>query len=211
MKRWRILLLTLCLTILCTLSVSAEKTDWVDKGYDFTKVQTVLVYGVKFIDTSEFDNDIMARALLDEYYKNAARPKYKLLDGRDMIQGQTEIPYGVDLYVTSELTQWHDDYYIKPGYTSWESREEKRRVRRHDGSWYEETYYTTVPVVHPPQRIDTSTVRMKFGVYDARTGQQVFAREDFRVRDDSFHGQKGMFGRICKSFFEDLGKKIKKE
>ena len=36
----------------------------------------------------------------------------------------------------------------------------------------------------------------------------IFARKDVRDRED-FQAQKGMFGRICNSFFEDFGKKIR--
>ena len=71
-------------------------------------------------------------------------------------------------------------------------------------------YYITVPVVHPPRRVDTSTVRIRFDVYDGRTGKKVMSRDEMRIRDDSTRGEKGIFGRISKSFFDDLRKKIKK-
>lgn len=71
-----------------------------------------------------------------------------------------------------------------------------------------ESYEYTVPVYYPPRTIPTSTVRIKFEVFDAKTNKLVMARDELRLRDDSDHGQKGIFGRISKSFFDDLWKKI---
>jgi hypothetical protein len=49
---------------------------------------------------------------------------------------------------------------------------------------------------------------MTMQVCEARNGEAVFARKDVRDRQD-YQAQKGMFGRITNSFFEDVGKKIR--
>ena len=50
---------------------------------------------------------------------------------------------------------------------------------------------------------------MRFDVCDSSTDEVIFSREEIRTKD-SANGHRGMFGRITKSFFDDLGKKVKK-
>jgi len=139
--------------------------------------------------------------------KTASKPSYRVMHpDKDAVLYPQDL---ADIYVKAEVLKWHDDYYIKPAYTDWETRSATRKVKRSDGSWYDETYYYTVPVYHPEKTIYTSTVRVKFDVYDAKTNKLVMSRDELRERDDSYHGQQGIFGRISKSFFDDLGKKIK--
>jgi hypothetical protein len=63
-------------------------------------------------------------------------------------------------------------------------------------------------VTYPPRRVDVSTIEMTLKVYESRSGMEIFSRRDVRDRED-FQAQKGMYGRICNSFFEDVGKKIR--
>jgi len=211
MKIWRSLLIVFFLCLMMT-PASAEKTDWSDSSYDFTKVQKVLIYDITLTDTSEFENDLLNQILLEEYLKNAARPPYRVIrPDKAQVLSPEDPKLAADLYVIAELMKWHDDFYIKPEYTSWESQRMTRTRRNSDGSTSTEEYYITVPVVHPPKRIDTSTVRVRFDVYDSKTGKRVLARDELRVRDDSHKGERGIYGRICKSFFDDFGKKLKNE
>ena len=105
------------------------------------------------------------------------------------------------------MLQWENSYYIKPEYTSWEQRRIDRSYRNRDGKWVNDYYYVTVPVTHPPRRVDVSTLNMSFEVYETRTGKMIFGREDDRDRED-YEAQDGMYERICKSFFGDFGNKI---
>ena len=207
--RW---LLFLILLLLIPLSASAEKINWVDEGYDFTKVKKALIYDVTVVDKSEIDNDLIEAVMLEEYLKTAARPPYKVVrpDKTAAVSPGTPMA-GVDVYIMAEMLKWHNDSYIKEAYTSWETRTSTRKVKWSDGTWHEERYDYTVPVYHPAQTIPTSTVRIRFDVYDAKTGKKVMSRDELRKRDNSDHGQQGIFGRISKKFFDDLGKKIKND
>lgn len=199
----------LCLLLLPALPVHAEKTDWVDKDYDFHKVQKALVYDVELLDKAEFESDLLEQTLQEDYLKNAQRPKYQVIRPDKAALLSPDNPQGAaDIYIKGELLKWHNDSYIKPAYTSWETKQVKRTKRMPNGSKVEETYDVTVPVHHPEQTIYTSTVRLKFEVFDAKTNKRIMARDELRLRDDSYHGQKGIFGRISKSFFDDLNKKI---
>ncbi|MBQ7453867.1 MAG: hypothetical protein IJS69_02265, partial [Selenomonadaceae bacterium] len=68
--------------------------------------------------------------------------------------------------------------------------------------------YVQVPVTYPPRRVDVSSIQMTLQMFEARNGSLIFARKDVRDRED-YQAQKGMFGRITNSFFEDVGKKIR--
>ena len=198
----------LLLVVLCPLTAQAEKVNWEDKAYDFSKIKIAIVYDVEIVDNSELPSELTEKVVQEEYWKTASKPPYKLIrpDDNSVLYPQDM----ADIYVKAQVLKWHDDFYIKPAYTDWETRSSTRKVKRSDGSWYDETYYYTVPVYHPEQPIYTSTVRVKFDVYDNKTNKLIMSRDELRERDDSRQGQVGIFGRISKSFFDDLGKKIKK-
>lgn len=195
--------------LLCTTGVQAEKLDWVDKNYDFSRVKEAIIYDIELVDTDEMESDLTEKILLEEYLKVASRPPYKVMrPDSDSILHPLK---SADIYVKAELLKWHDDYYIKEAYTSWETVTRTRQVKRSDGSWVEEKYYDTMPVYHPAETVYTSTVRIKFDVYDVKSDKLVMSRDELRERKASRHGQQGIFGRISKSFFDDLGKKIKND
>lgn len=198
--------------ILCPAGVQAEKLNWVDSSYDFSKVKKALVYDIELTDTYEMESDLTEKIVMEEYLKTAARPSYRLIRPEKAAVLSPDKPQAAaDIYIKAELLKWHDDYYIKEAYTSWETVTSTRRVKRSDGSWAEEKYYETVPVYHPAETVYTSTVRVKFDVYDSKTDKLVMSRDELRERSSSRHGQQGIFGRISKSFFDDLGDKLKKD
>ncbi len=212
MKWWRCLMATVCLLAALALPVRAEKIEWADSFYDFTKARRVLVYDLTVDPKAELTDDLAQKVAQEEYLKTAARPKYELVRPQP---GTTPAPGtpnpAADLCVTAEIMKWHDDSYIKDGYTSEETRTETRERKHPDGTKTKEEYTYTVPVYYPPQTIYTSTVRVRFVVYDGRTGKRVMEKDEQRERQNSRHGQQGIFGRISKAFFDDLGKKMKQE
>lgn len=113
-----------------------------------------------------------------------------------------------DGWILGNIDNIANNTYVKPAHTEWETKREKRTVYDAWGNRHEETYEIQVPVTYPPQRVDVSTIEMTLQVYEARSGAVVFTRRDVRDRED-YLAQKGMFGRITNSFFEDVGKKIR--
>ncbi len=207
--KWQKVVILLCLLLLPALSAGAEKTNWVDKTYDFHKIQKALIYDVVFTDTAEMDNDLLEQVLQEDYLKHAMRPKYRVIrPDKAAVLSPDNPNEAADVYIKAELLKWHDDSYIREAYTSWETKHAIRTKKLPNGSKIEEDYSYTVPVHHPPKTIYTSTVRLRFEVFDSKTNKRVMARDELRLRDDSYQGQKGIFGRITKSFFNDLGKQI---
>ena len=58
--RW---LFVLCLLVAYPLAASAEKINWVDEHYDFTRVKKAIVYDVVVVDKSEMNSLIMWQAV----------------------------------------------------------------------------------------------------------------------------------------------------
>ena len=199
MTTLRSLILAVILVIICSATVFAEeKIEWVDKSYNFANVQNVLVLDLKF-SAEETENDILQKILQEDFLENAEKQK-KL----NIVQSGN-----ADVIVETEILRWSDGKYVRPEYTTWEQRKQHRERRHSDGSKWTETYYITVPVVHPAVTIYTSTVRVRFDVYDAQTNTLIVSRDEERTRE-SEDAHRGMFGRITKSFFDDLAKKVKK-
>ena len=218
LKNFFSLLILLAFMILPQI-VSAEKTDYVDKNYNFRNVKTVVILGLE----SDADlRDVSTAALMkieDEYNKHSRKFKCKVLtedQARQMLgitNASTErlknsLVDIADMWVECNIKTWRSSYHIVPARTVWEEKKRTRKIRDRWGDWVEETYYETVPVTYPPYRVDTSYIITNFEAYDARTGKVVFMREDNRDRNDA-DAQKDMFGRMCNSFFEDLNSKIR--
>ena len=69
-KPWRLLVFLWAL-ILFPLTASAEKTNWVDESYDFSKVQKALVYDITLTDKAEMDNDLLEQVVAEDYLKKS--------------------------------------------------------------------------------------------------------------------------------------------
>lgn len=192
-------------------NVSAEKLDWKDSSYNFRGVRRVVLMDL----SSEMDlrrmGNIFVQKMRSTYYNSGQKLKCSILTEEEAVRmaGNSRDFYSVaDLYIQCNIKEWSSDFYIVPERTTWESKKMYRNVRDRYGNWIEESYYVTVPVTHPPYRVDVSKIAVSFEVYDTRTGKMVFGREDVREREDK-DAQDGMYGRICNSFFQDLGKLIK--
>ena len=179
-------------------SVFAEKTDWFDKDYNFKSVRKVAVMNLD--KNFNFGGGVARRQkILEEYADTTKKLKRDVVFSNDS---------SADIFVTFAIKNWSSDSYVIPERTVWEQKKFTRRRKNSHGDWFEDTYYETVPVTYPPRRVDVSKVSVSFEVYDNKTGKMIFARDDVRDREDK-DAHEGMFKRICNSFFEDLGKKMR--
>lgn len=213
--------------------VSAEKTDWFDRHFNFRNIRTVIVFDLTTNNANNYGGSIALRNMQDTFIQNAqknlrcnviteaqARRSLAYQLGMDLeslaysnpVQARKVIidnAYRIaDAGVFGNVDAWENNYYIEPAHTVWESKRESYTYYDHYGRRHEEVRYIQVPVTYPPRRVDVSTIQMTLQVYEARRGEMIFARKDVRDRED-YQAQKGMFGRICNSFFEDLNKKIR--
>ena len=196
MKKFLGVVFALCCLLMPQI-VSAEKTDWADKSFNFKAVRKIVLHNIQTETALGNVGKIQQQKMLSSYLDGAKKLKCEVVsDGEG------------DLIVECKITKWSNNFYIIPERTVWEQKTMYRTRRDRDGNRYEEKYYVTVPVTYPPRRVDVSDLIVNFEVYDA-AGNLVFGREDNRTREDA-EAQIGMFGRMCNSFFSDFGKKIKK-
>ena len=213
-------------------TVNATKTDWFDKNFNFRNIKSVIIFDTTFARGSENVGSIEQRNLQDTCLEKARKLKCNIITeeqarrtigyqlGMDLdlmarsnpLQVQQLIMQNAsriaDAWVTVNVDNMENTYYVEPAHTVWESRRETRTYRDSWGNRHEETYYIQVPVTYPPRRVDVTSIQMTLQLFEARRGDMIFARKDVRDRED-YQAQKGMFGRITNSFFEDVGNKIR--
>ena len=231
MKKLSLLFLIFtCVFTFALPSAQAEKYDWSDKDYNFKGISTALVYDLD-ASQSELSSDLVERTLNDEYMKAAARPGYMLFtkdaarhrisqnSGQDIDQLEKaepekaaallkqELPKTVRIYIRTQLMAYEVNYVHVESQVTWESRNEEETYRDSDGHTYTANHWVQYPVVHPAHDEPAARVRLKFTAFDSQTGKEIFSREEQRVRSDS-DDPKGVFRRICESYFNDLKRKI---
>lgn len=196
--------------------VSAEKTDWSDKSYNFKNLRRIVLFDLNSQINLSGESTAALYKIQNDYYDKAKKTRCTIIteeqarkmlgvSNRDAIQ--KNISAIADGWIQCNIKNWNSTYYIVPARTVWESRRMTRTHRRSDGSSWEEVYYVQVPVTYPPHRVDVSNLTASFELYGVN-GNAIFVREDDRSREDA-NAQKDMFGRMCNSFFEDVGKKVK--
>ena len=187
-------------------AASAEKTDWKDSSYDFSRVKRVLVYDVD-LSVPDFSSNLKAHKYQSDFPQYAKKMGCEILT-EEQARRRISLAIGVDLDGLANTDPARANQLFAENLSAVADAWVKSRVLKwENGNWVNDYYYVTVPVTYPPRRVDVSTLNMSFEVYDAKTGKMIFGREDDRDRED-YDAQDGMYERICKSFFSDFGNKI---
>lgn len=197
--------------------VHAEKTDWLDNSFNFKGVKKIVVFDITYaVNLNDKGNAVIYKIRSDYLDRAMKKSKCQVITETQaqQILGSTDreflrqnVQSIADAWAECKIKNWRDSYYIVPERTVWESKR-MTRTATYDGSTWEEDYYITVPVTYPPYRVDVSDLAASFEIHDARTGNPIFVRDDVRSREDA-EAQKDMFGRMCNSFFEDFGKRVR--
>lgn len=219
----------LLLAIVLPQAVSAEKTDWYDRNFYFRNLRTVIVLDMTVTPGIDPGGSIALRNMQETFLSDSSKLRCNIISeaqARQQLSYQlgmnlNAMPYEqarhviidnayriADGWILGNVDNLANTYYVEPARTVWEQKQETRTYYDAWGNRREESYYVQVPVTYPPRRVDTTSIQVTMQVYDARSGAMVFARKDVRDRDD-FQAQKGMFGRISNSFFEDLAKRMR--
>ena len=222
----------LMLLLVVSSNASATKNDWYDRNYDFRMIRNVLVFDATVTLGMDYGGQAGLNSMQETFRQNARKLRCNVITeaqarqilspmlGVDLNALNYSNPMQARLMITQHAARICDawlignvdsianDSYIKPEYTTWETRQERRTYRDRYGNKREEVYDIQVPVTHPPQRVNVSAIQMTIQVFDSRSGAQIFSRRDMRDRED-YQAQDGMYGRICRSFFEDFNKKLR--
>jgi len=195
----------LLLAIVLPQVVSAEKTDWYDRNFYFRNLRTLIVLDMTVTPGIDPGGSIALRQMLSyQLGMNLNAMPYEQAR-HIIIQNAYRIADG---WILGNVDNLANTYYIEPARTVWEQKSETRTYYDAWGNLREESYYVQVPVTYPPRRVDITSIQVTMQVYESRGGAMVFARKDVRDRED-FQAQKGMFGRISNSFFEDVAKRMR--
>lgn len=219
----------LLLTIVLPQVVSAEKTDWYDRNFYFRNLRTVIVLDMTVTPGIDYGGSTALRNMQETFLSDSRKLKCNVIteaQARQMLSYQLgmnldAIPYEqarhviinnayriADGWILGNVDNLANTYYVEPARTVWEQKEESRTYYDAWGNRREETYYIQVPVTYPPRRVDVTSIQVTMQVYESRGGAMVFSRRDVRDRED-YQAQKGMFGRISNSFFEDVAKRMR--
>lgn len=209
--------------------VSAEKTDWYDRNFYFRNLRTVIVLDITVTPGIDYGGATALLNMQQTFLSDSRKLKCNIIteaQARQMLSYQLgmnldAMPYEqarhviinnayriADGWILGNIDNLANTYYVEPARTVWEQKEERRTYYDAWGNRREETYYVQVPVTYPPRRVDVTSIQATLQVYESRGGAMVFSRRDVRDRED-YQAQKGMFGRISNSFFEDVAKRMR--
>ena len=210
-------------------TVSATKTDWFDRNFNFRAIRTVIVLDMTATPGLDYGGSLALRSMQGTFLNDSRKLKCNVISeqqARDMLSYQLGMNLNMlpleqarhaiiqnayriaDAWVVGNIDNLSNTYYVEPARTVWEQRKERRTYRDAWGNRQEETYYVQVPVTYPPRRVDVTAIQVSMELHEARGGAPIFTRRDVRDRED-YQAQDGMFGRISNSFFEDVGKKMR--
>lgn len=185
----RKIILIFLMLLLVSGTCFAEKQEWVNKTFDFTKVKKVYIYNPSV--AGYFKNGIVENEILDIFNKTVKLPNTKILN-TGMVATLIEKDTGIDLL---ELNRTNP---VEAGKTFLENVPKHvdliifSQVGIHGG---------TIPLASTPVR---------WNVIDAKTGKTVFFRIDDRDRIKLENTTPNdLYKRITSSFFSDLNDKIK--
>lgn len=231
-----ILSILLCLFVSVSSIVSAEKQEWIDKNYDFSKVKRVLIH--EPIVSDKLKNGISERQISEIFNSKLKLPenvkvvttadivnKVKIDNGIDIIglmsQNPKEaaklyyeaIPNYADIVISSRVFEYSVGSEYREGYTYSTTEYQTAYVNNNLG-----TNLGTIdmPVSKtnsvPGGNVPVVYASVRWDVYDSKTGKAVIARLDDRARanEKAFDNTKpkDLYQRITGSFFDFISDEL---
>lgn len=198
--------ITLAAITILMLTISAcfaDPIDWKDSTYNFKGKNTVAIYELDF-NKVNINSDVRKMNWAEKYIKESGKHH---LNSFVVIEPDT-VSNTSDLYVIAEVEKYNNYWQNYEAYTSWESQRREHTWKDNNGSFHTDYWYETVPVYHPARSVEYYDITIHYSVYDSKTNQKVFEREDSRSRDTD--NPSGMFNRSFDNFFNTLNKLTKK-
>ncbi len=122
---------------------------------------------------------------------------------------QAAVDAKADAYITAQLLTYHVGTGLIPAHTEWDSYSVRDVYYDRDGHPHWFYHDVSYPVYVPDTYVPMATVRVRFSVYDVKTGKLVSCSEDLRTRGSS-DDLRGVYQRIIDRFFKNLKKELKK-
>jgi len=193
-----ILLLSLLAFIFLLPIASAKPQDWTDRSYSFKSIQKVYVYDMDM--AGKVSSDIENRNLQQIFHDRAAERLHAAHPVNSELIMDAYIKASVLTYqVTQRVIPAHQETRYRTEHIHYTEKGQKRTL----------SYSVPYQVYVPEEVIPTSQVRLRFDVYDAKTNQAVFSRDDTRIDDYSTDLQR-TYDKLVTAFYKELDKKISK-
>ncbi|MCR5758051.1 MAG: hypothetical protein K6F95_09115 [Selenomonas sp.] len=193
-----VLLMTLLAFILLLPIASAKPQDWTDKGYSFKSIQRVCIQDMDM--AGKVNTDIERRNLQQLFQEKAA----ERLHAAQLVHSD----HNMDVYVKASVLNYRVTQRVIPAHQETRYRTEHIHYTE-KGQKRTLSYEVPYQVYVPEEIIHTSNVRLRFDVYDAKTNQAIFSRDDTRVDDYSTDLQR-TYTKLVTAFYKELDKKISK-
>ena len=231
------LFVMIILLLIFTTVASAEKQEWFNKTYDFTKVKRVLVNDPQIPD--KLNNGITENEILEIFQAKMKLPDHikiislsaltetiKADTGTDVALLLSEkpeegkkllselLPKYVDITISSKVFEYSMGSQYREGYTYNTTEYQTSYVRGYGGSAVVQTPVTRYHTV-PGGNVPVAYAAVRWDVYDTQSKKTVFSRLDDRAKANPtiFNNTKpkSLYGRITADFFDDLSKKLDKK
>lgn len=227
--------LLLCIILLISQTVFAEKQEWVDKTYDFTKIKKVLVYPLSVPDTIK--NGIVEKGLAEAYIEKTKLPDVQIVDLSTLLYA-IQRDTGIDILALRKVdpkeaikqldihTPDYVDAVIYAEITNYGTGSKYRESSSYTTTEYETSYIngprgTTATVQSPVNKTHVIPggdalvlyAGVRWDIRDAKTNNVIFSRIDSRSKmPGRFESgtPENMYKRILDSFFKDFGGKLAK-
>ncbi|MBP2656922.1 MAG: hypothetical protein H6Q73_4491 [Firmicutes bacterium] len=222
-----------CLVVLLMLICSttfAEKSEWVDKSYNFSNIKTVLIVDPAI--PNEIKNGITENEIKDIFKEKAVLPKVKVVYLSDLCKilnirmdaNSTISPEDLkfiinntsqyaDVAITSTVTNYGTGSEYREGYSYNTTTYKTSYIHSKNGTTTIETPVTETHNVSGGN-IPVAYTTVRWDVYETSAGKPIFSRIESRSRASNtlFDNTKprDLYERITKAFFNDLNHKLKK-
>lgn len=196
----RLTLVTLLLTLLA-LPAEAKPQDWTDDSYNFKGVQKVYIHDMDLTVAEKAGlSDINAKNLLKNFKQRGAE---KMKNAEIASSPETAQVYVQARIVEYQINSWTiPEHYV----TKFTTRE--RTYKDNKGKEYKETFKEPYQEFVPAETRSNSQVRLRIDVYDAKTNDVVFSRDDTRV-DEYEVDLARTYDKLVTAFWTELNKKVK--
>lgn len=219
-------------------SVFAEKHEWIDKNYDFSRITRVLLLDPSISD--KLKNGITEKEIIEIFNSNMKFPNnikvmtlsslvntIKMDTGIDLIKLNNEnqqeamklldqlIPMYADITIVSRVFDYSVGSEYREGYTYTTTEYQTAYVHSGYGGPTVATIETPVQRTHtvPGRNVKVAYSSVRWDVYDANSKKAIWSRFDDRARANNtiFDNTKpkDLLERIIRSFCNDLSDKLK--
>lgn len=196
----RLTLVTMLLTLLA-LPAEAKPQDWTDDSYNFKGIQRIYAYDMDLAVAEKAGlSDIEAKNLSKKFQQRGVE---KLKNATIASSAESS-----QLYVQARVVEYKINSWTIPEHYVTKFITRERTYKDNKGKEFKETFKEPYEEFVPAQTRHSSQVRLRLDVYDAKTNEVVFSRDDTRV-DEYEVDLARTYDKLVTAFWNEMNKKVK--